>query len=341
MQQVVKWLGKEHWSSVFKAALLGVPLPLCSCAVIPAAVELRKSGAGRGATSSFLISTPESGIDSISVTYALMGLPMAILRPVAAFLSAFVAGLLQLILNPEKEIKKVEVQAEVKSCCAHKKKQDSPGDSHDHSHQHAHAHESHGSTSSFSNFWLVKSLKYAFVDLIDDMAVWFSLGMVLAALVDTFVPPAVFVTLTGHWGKLAIMALAVPIYICASATTPLAAAMMLKGLSPGSALLLMLLGPATNLSNLLVMQKYIGKKAVIINLVAICLCAWAMAIASDHFFPLWGLDNVTMGLSPDHARHTPHVVEILCALLLSGLLLKGLYKEAKEKWGPSKKASCH
>ena len=99
--KIKTWFGKGKLSGVFKASAMGVPLPLCSCSVIPAAVTLKKNGASNGATSSFLISTPETGVDSISVTYAMMDLPMTIIRPIAAFITAFVAGVLQIIFNDD------------------------------------------------------------------------------------------------------------------------------------------------------------------------------------------------------------------------------------------------
>ena len=161
VEKVKKWLGEKSFGSIFKASAVGVPLPLCSCSVIPTAVTLRKSGASNGATSAFLISTPESGIDSISITYALMDLPMTIIRPVAAFASAFVAGILQFFFNdfePEKE------EEEVKSCCAKKKAAQEV------------TKKSVGQTS-------VDIFKFGFGKLLNDIAVWLTIGILMGALI--------------------------------------------------------------------------------------------------------------------------------------------------------------
>src|SRR5690606_26328466 len=144
-----------------RGALLGVPLPLCSCAVIPAAVTLKKAGASNGATSSFLISTPETGVDSITLTYALMGLPMALLRPVAAFFSALAAGMLQWAFNSQPSTKSAPETLATKkdSCCDH-----------NHGHDHLHAAEEgegHAHLPEHRPSWK-GAFRFAFVDLVDD-----------------------------------------------------------------------------------------------------------------------------------------------------------------------------
>jgi len=261
METVKKWLGAENKSTIFKAALVGIPLPLCSCSVIPTAVTLRKSGASNGATSAFLISTPESGVDSISITYALMDLPMTIIRPIAAFFSAFFAGLLQYWFNDFK-LPESEVDAPVKSCCGSKKTVEK------------------------------KSLKenmrgvfqYAFGKLSDDIAGWLTLGIFLGALINFIVPADFFTSMSMIENRLMILLIGVPLYICASASTPIAVSLMLKGLSPGSALLLLLVGPATNISNIAVLQKYIGKKGVIFNVFSIVFVALIFSFLVDYLY---------------------------------------------------------
>ena len=245
VDRVNKSLGGKSISSVLKAALIGIPMPLCSCSLIPTAVTLKKSGASNASTSAFLISTPESGVDSIAITYAMMDLPMTIIRPVAAFLSSMIAGVLQLIFNHEEESDAQEIE-EVKSCCSSKKQK---------------VEKSENS--------LLKAIRFSFGDLIDDISFWLFIGFVIGAIIETFIPANFFQHLNGFGGKLIIMGVGIPLYICASSSTPMAASLVMKGMSPGTALILLLAGPATNMSNLLVLKKYIGKKGLLINLFAV------------------------------------------------------------------------
>ncbi|MBL6990642.1 MAG: SO_0444 family Cu/Zn efflux transporter [Bacteriovoracaceae bacterium] len=308
MTKVKKILGKHSFSSVINASILGVPLPLCSCSVIPTAVTLKKSGATNAATSSFLISTPESGVDSIAVTYALMDLPMTIIRPIAAFLSAFLAGILQLYFNNENQI--VADKEPVKSCCSSKKPaQDEAPKS------------------------FIQKLKggaeYAFIDLMDDIAFWLALGVLAGATIDYFVPAHVLANFNGWSGRIAIVLIGIPMYICATASTPIAASLVMKGMMPGTALIFLLVGPATNISNLLVMQKYIGKKGVIINVFAIIGVALILAVFVDFLYVKYAWKS-TLNLQMHH-EETGGVLfqwtQIISAIAMVILLVKGIYKK--------------
>lgn len=258
-EKIKKWFSGPGFWPIFRAALLGVPLPLCSCSVIPASISFRKSGASRAATSAFLISTPESGLDSIALTYGMMGLPMAILRPIAALISALLAGFFQVIFNKEKDDFVDSKTMPESECCSHNHKKEK------------------------INFFLglKKGIKYAFFDLIEDMAFWFFIGLALAAFISALVPIDVIASFNGVMGKLGIILLSIPLYICASAATPVAAALIAKGLSPGGAILFLLLGPATNITNLLVLQKFLGKKAIVLNLLAIFLVSIFFSYLAD------------------------------------------------------------
>lgn len=302
MSKVKAWLGGNRFSSVFRASAVGVPLPLCSCSVIPTAVTLRKSGASNGATSAFLISTPESGVDSISITYALIDLPMTIIRPVAAFMSAFIAGILQFKFNG---FEFVEEEKEVKShCCSKNKKQPEQKN-------------------------LLNSIKgvfqFGFGKLLNDISVWLSVGILLGALIDFVVPDNFFTSLSMIENRLMILVIGVPLYICASASTPIAVSLMLKGLSPGSALLFLLVGPATNISNIAVLQKYIGKKGVVLNIVSVVLVALLFSFIADwmylNFFPL------SLNEQLHHHDHGGAWWQVVSAVVLTVLLLKGVFVE--------------
>ena len=288
--------------SILKAAVLGIPLPLCSCAVIPTAVALRKGGAGNGATSSFLISTPESGVDSIAMTYAMMDIPMTIFRPLAAFLSATLAGLMQLLFNPHRLPEEQEKKAT--SCC----KNESP--------------------SNLTKKGWVKLMKFAFVDLVDDMAIWLGIGVLIGASIDWIAPSDWFASASGLVGRLTIILIGIPTYICASATTPIAASLILKGISPGSALLFLLVGPATNISNILVMQKYIGKRGVFINIMSIALVALAVSYGVDFIYRHFQL-SLDFNISSSHGKEGFAWWQHGAAIALSLLIVKGTFKGAK------------
>jgi uncharacterized membrane protein YraQ (UPF0718 family) len=325
MSKVKKWLGGKSFMSVVRAAVVGIPLPLCSCSVIPSAVEIKKSGANNGSTSAFLIATPESGIDSISLTYALIDLPMAIIRPVAAFFSAFFAGALQLMFNNEDQ----KIEEEVKSCCSKKKKEEPEIKS---------CCASKKEVKKESR--VIKAISYGFGDLVNDIAKWLTIGILAGALIDYVVPADFFLQYSQNAGRFLILLVGIPLYICATASTPIAVSLMLKGLSPGSALVLLLVGPATNISNIAVLQKYIGKKGVIINMFSIAFVALIFSYITDWLYGSF----VTLKLNEQLAHHDHGGTwwEILSAIVLIILLIKGLWiEEIKPHFNKQKVQSCH
>jgi uncharacterized membrane protein YraQ (UPF0718 family) len=215
-EAVSRHLGKGKVSSVLKAAALGVPVPLCSCGVLPAAVSLKKQGASNGATTAFLISTPESGVDSIALTYALVDPVMTVARPVAAFSTAAVAGIAENMLGSEKGIKPVapDLSCPVDNCC----------DGVDC------LPEVHSTHHTFFEK-LKAGFRYARIELWGDIAPWFLFGLLLAGLITTLVPSDLMVKHLGGGlpAMLIMLAAGVPLYICATASTPIAAALILKG----------------------------------------------------------------------------------------------------------------
>jgi uncharacterized membrane protein YraQ (UPF0718 family) len=318
MDKVRKWLGGSNFSSVIKAAFVGVPLPLCSCSVIPTAVTLRKSGASKASTSAFLIATPESGVDSIAMTYALMDLPMTIIRPIAAFMSAFFAGMMQILFNKEAPAEQAG-EEEVKSCCSKNKKLEE--------------------RVSFPQA-VKNSIRFGFGDLIDDIALWFGFGLVFSALIMVFIPENFFMNLGVEGSRLLILLVGIPVYICASATTPIAAALVMKGVSPGAALLLLLVGPATNVSNILVLQKFIGRKAVFLNIFSVVLVGLFFSYLTDYFYvDAAGLDWVVNQLGHDH--HGFSWWEKIFGVFLMILIVKGIWKENLSKYFKKSVKSCH
>jgi len=301
-QWIKKQLGSKGWLAPIKATLIGVPLPLCSCSVIPTAITFRQAGASKASTSAFLIATPESGIDSIAMTYAMMDFPMTIIRPIAALVSGLVAGALQFFAN-EDEVATLE---SVDHCCPSK--------------------EEPAKNKPFA-LKFKEGLNYAYNDLMNDIALWLLIGLLLGAAIECFVPQDFFLNIGEHQSRLAILLLGIPLYICASATTPIAAALVMKGMSPGSALLLLLVGPATNASNFIVLQKALGRKSMILNIVAVAIVGLAFSYFTDY---LYHTMNWTLTFKIDDlAKHADHITSstYLSAFLVSVLMLKGIYKE--------------
>lgn len=265
---VARHLGTGRFGPVFKAAFLGIPIPLCSCGVLPAAVSLKKQGANNGATTAFLISTPESGVDSMAVTYALLGPIMTVARPAAAFFSALSAGLLE-NLFPQKKGREVtipDLSCPVDACC----------DGVDCTPEDHRRHHSPGQK-------VAAGLHYAFTDVWNDMAVWFLAGLLLAGLISALVPEEIMAAYLGGGilSLLIMLAVGIPIYICATASTPIAAALILKGVSPGAALVFLLAGPATNMASLTVLFGVLGRRATAIYLITLALTALISGLLLD------------------------------------------------------------
>ncbi|MBU2489335.1 MAG: SO_0444 family Cu/Zn efflux transporter [Proteobacteria bacterium] len=275
---VARHFGQGRFLSVFKASLLGIPIPLCSCGVLPAAVSLKKQGANNGAVTSFLISTPESGVDSIAITYGLLGPVMTVVRPLAALVTALAAGMTENLLGYKKGEKPVvpDFSCPVDGCCTG---EDCDPDEH---------RNHHGFFEK-----IVAGMRFAFTDVWADMAGWFAVGILLAGVIMALVPAdALGSWLGGGMGSMLLMlALGIPLYICATASTPVAAALILKGVSPGAALVFLLAGPATNVTSLTVLLGVLGKRATAIYLTSIAVFSVAFGLATD---ALYG----TLGLSP-------------------------------------------
>lgn len=316
---------KKHFSKggvtqVFKAAVLGIPLPLCSCSVVPTSVTLKKAGASNATVSSFLISTPESGVDSILVTYALMGPFMAVVRPVAAFFSAMVAGLLQLAFNNNQEQEEKNFPAAPKSCC-----------------------EKNGPELKKNGikFHVLQSLRFACNDLMDDMAKWLILGMGIGALIDIYVPLELLASFNGPWGKIALLVIGIPIYVCASGSTPIAVSMIAKGMSPGGAIIFLLVGPATNISNILILKNYIGKKGVALNLFAISSVALAFSFAVDSIYFKWSLPLPGMIEAHQHAKESILIWENGVAFIFLLLIARSIIRQFNfKKFFKKNKTGC-
>lgn len=290
-----RYLGGNSFRSVLNAALLGIPLPLCSCGVIPTAMSLRKEGASKGATVSFLISTPQTGVDSIIATYSLIGLPFALLRPLAALVTSLFGGCL---------VNRFDDKDVCSTSCA------APSESVD-----------GGVRVSFRQR-LQSAFRYAFVEMMQDIGKWLLLGLVVAGLITVFVPDSFFALFADKplLSMLLVLAFAVPMYLCATGSIPIAVALMLKGLSPGTALVLLMAGPAVNVASMLVISKVMGKKTLSFYLLSIVSGAIAFGLAIDYLLPReWFLTS----LAHIHDCHAQGVswFNLGCTLLMLLLLV--------------------
>jgi uncharacterized membrane protein YraQ (UPF0718 family) len=295
---IVRHLGGSSLSAVLKASLLGIPLPLCSCGVIPAAISLRKQGAGRGASAAFLVSTPESGVDSIAITWALLDPVMTVVRPIAAFITGTLTGVLINLLPEEK----TELDAELNDCgckdpCS----------------------ESGGLLETTLRERMLAGVRYAFGELLKDIGGWLLLGVLIAGLVTTLIPDGFFEMLFEHQAAslLIMLLVSVPLYMCASASTPIAAALVLKGLSPGAALVFLLAGPATNAATLTVVARFWGRQATLVYLAVIASCSLVLGWLVNEFYA-WANLDISRWVAPaaGHAASGWHVSAALVLLVL-------------------------
>ena len=305
---IARHLGQESRSNLVKAALFGVPLPLCSCGVLPAAAGLRQQGASKGATTAFLIATPETGVDSIAVTWALLDPLMALFRPLSAFITALVTGQLVRVFAPDGEkavkpstvVEKLPMMKTVSSACEP---------------QQCAAEKKQGIMER-----LIKGMSFAFGDLFHDIVGWFFLGVGIAGLITVFVSPAI----VEHWlgnplvAMLVMLVVGTPLYVCATASTPIAAALVLKGLHPGAALVFLLAGLATNAAALAVISKILGKKATMLYLVGIVLSSLLLGFAIDAIYAVSGLTAGWQAIAQDNQRT---LVGTISALTMFGLVL--------------------
>jgi hypothetical protein len=319
-QKVIqKHLGKSNFVSVFKAALFGIPLPLCSCGVLPAAISLRKEGAGKGPTTAFLISTPESGVDSVAVSYALLDPFLTIARPIAAFITALSAGTLENFF-PEKIVEKKQEYAPM-DCCA-PKVEETPS---------CCANEAAISPAKQAplSSRLKDGLSYAFKDLVDDISFHLAIGLMLAAAITFFLPENFFEQyLNDETLSMFVMLLVgIPMYICATASTPVAAALILKGLSPGAALVFLLAGPATNIASLVLLKSYLGAQTLARMLATVIVLSLGFGFLANFLYDALNLSAITHIMAKPETHLFPHWMSILSALILCYLIFVGIYRD--------------
>lgn len=309
IDRITKYLGRKRFGSVVNAAILGVPMPLCSCGVIPTGVSFYKNGATKGATTSFLISTPQTGVDSIFATYSLLGLPLAIIRPLVAFLTGILGGGLSHGLEKEQwspakfNASKVENRAENKSI--------------------------------YGKLKII--ISYGFGELVEDIFKWLVIGLIAAALLSVIIPDSFFTSFIGNpWLEMImVLAASIPLYVCATGSIPIAAVFLLKGLSPGAALVFLMAGPATNVATMTVIANSMGRKALFIYLFSIIGGALFFGFIVNEFLPVSWFTGFSL-MDHEHG-FLPEWSKIISTVILTFIVVLAMYtKWIQPKFSKSK-----
>ncbi len=294
--------GRGIWP-VIKASLLGVPLPLCSCSVIPVAASLRRHGASKGATVAFLLSTPQTGVDSIMATFSLLGPVFAVFRPIAAFVSGVIGGfIVDKIDDSTPDLKGISDAATCREedCCLKKTNQSK----------------------------LIKVLRHGFVVLPHEIGGALIVGLIVAGFIEVLLPDSFFAGLlgTGFMAMLVMMLLGIPLYVCATASIPVAAAMMMKGITPGAALVFLMTGPATNAATIATIWRVMGRRTALLYLGVVAGTSLCSGLVLDWFFKDIGVKAVGM-----EAWMLPQWIKTISAIVLMVILGSGFLKKRNGK----------
>ncbi len=299
-QTVERHLGGHGFWPVLKAALFGIPLPLCSCSVLPVTASLRRHGAGRGAAVAFLISAPETGVDSILATFSLLGPVWAVFKPLAALASGLAGGALVDVLEPHGEADTQAVAPCEDACC--------------------------GEEAAAGRNRFARIIAHGFIELPRDIGRPLLIGMLIAGAIAVFVPQTVLETVgTGFGGIVFLMLLGIPMYVCATASIPVAAALVMKGASPGAALAFLMTGPATNAAGIATVWKMMGARTALVYLGSIAFTA----LGAGLLFDLLVKEMKIPPLSPPHEM-LPDEVKIASAVLLVLVLGYALLRPARD-----------
>ena len=313
---VEKTLSGNGIMPVVKATLIGIPIPLCSCGVLPVTASLRANGASKGASAAFLITTPQTGVDSIAVTYQLLGGLFAVLRVIAAFISGILTGFF--VDRWAKETPGEAISQGANSDACHADGGDCCANDDDDGHSHEDGHDHEGLSESRPARPILAALKYAFITLPRDIGRLIAVGIIIAAVIDLAVPDGFFSklfdsSLVGRMAQMSVMILVgIPMYICSTSSVPVAAAMVLKGVSPGAALVFLMTGPAINAAALTTSVKILGKRATVIYLATLAATAFGAGLIVDAAFPQLAIPAAAQ------AAHHHTLIDIIAAV---GLLL--------------------
>ena len=304
---MTRHLSGSGFSPVVKAALFGIPLPLCSCGVLPTAVSLRRNGASKGATTSFLIATPQTGVDSIAATWSLLGPAFAVIRPLAALVGAVAGGLAVgrgTEEDDEQECKLTDADDE---------------------------------SLRKMTIWqkIVEAVRYGLVEMVASVGNWLVIGLVVASLITVLVPDNWFIGLREYpiLGMLVMIGIAVPMYVCATGSIPIAMSLMMKGLTPGVAFVLLMAGPAANFASVIVLGKTMGRRATALYVGSVALTAIAAGLIIDYLLPSkW---FTLPGMSGDACCHdaaSAGIFSTVCSVVLAGLLIYTFIKNRNHSY---------
>lgn len=302
-----KYLSGNTMKSVVNAAIFGVPLPLCSCGVIPTAMSLRREGASKGAVVSFLIATPQTGVDSIFATYSLMGLPFAVVRPIVALFTAVIGGTFVNMGENGMEQDGMETGRGGSKEWSEKK-----------------------GVSVVDR--CIEALKFGFVEMMEDIGKWLLVGLVVAGLITVLVPDSFFAIFKDDTllSMLLVLCVSVPMYICATGSIPIAVALMMKGLTPGAALVMLMAGPACNVASILIINKVLGRRTLVLYLLAIVSGAVGFGFVIDYLLPReWFTGNIVSSHACCHdvtGWFEWICTGVLILLLLNVLCMKLMHK---------------
>lgn len=321
---VTRHLGKDNVSSVVKSTVFGIPLPVCSCGVIPLATSIKKSGASKGATLSFLISTPITGVDSIMATYGIFGWIFTLYRAITSMIIAMVAGILTNIFDKSEIIE--EIKKPVFSAVA-------PQTATSFSMNNLNKEESCGtgtgsccSTNSDSTkkFSFKSSMTYAFGTLLSDISKPLFWGLLLGALITVAIPENLSDVLQEYsWlSYLIVIAIAIPMYVCATASLPIAAGLMLSGVSAGAAFVFLSAGPATNTVTIGVVKKMLGTKSLAIYLGSITIGSILFGLGLDYIFNISEIDPASL----IHMHEEAGIIDTISSVILWGFIFWYLLK---------------
>ena len=294
-QAMARHLAGTGLKPVTKAALFGIPLPLCSCGVLPTAISMRRQGASKAASTSFLIATPQTGVDSIAATWSLLGPAFAVVRPVAALVTSLFGGLA--VGHTERK-----ETAEADSCntqCATVAQ----------------------SKRSFGQKCL-DALRYGFIDLLGSIGGWLTIGLIIAALITVYVPNEFF----GIFGNthilsmISVLIIDIPMYVCATGSIPIALSLMMKGLSPGTALVLLMAGPAANFASFTLISREMGRRSAIVYIASIIVGAMTFGLIIDYLLPASWF-TVTDVHAACHHMEGMSLFPAICSVVLVALLI--------------------
>lgn len=309
---VARHIGNNNIWSAVKASILGVPLPLCSCGVIPTAVYFSRSGASKGSIISFLISTPQTGIDSIVATYGMLGPVFAVFRPLAAFFSGISGGFIANIFSKNDSFEFIDTSKKENVSC---------------NGNNCHNSKNENKISRFYH--------YAFVEFLDDIAVQFVVGVIIAGIISFLVPPEFFIRYnigSGFIGMMLMIIAGIPMYICATASIPIALALIAKGVSPGAAFVFLAVGPMTNAASIAVLYKVLKKKMLTIYILTGTVFAVIFGLILDYIFIKFKIELPVVNYNHSHNTPFKRYFYYILSAIFAVFLIMSLYRKITSKF---------